>query len=91
MKEYDIVAVLWDDHIAFERSPLIKKASKIITPTLTVGFLFKETKHSLIIVSNLEKYKDRDEANFIVVLKGGVRGIKRYGKIKLRKIRCRED
>ena len=91
MKEYDIVAVLWDDHISFERSTLIKKPESVITPTLTVGFLFKETKEALVIVSQVERYDHRDDANFIVILKGCVKGIKKYGKIKLRKIRCRED
>ena len=91
MKEYDVVAVLWDDHISFERATLIKNPKSVLNLTLTVGFLFKETKDAIIVVSQLEKYEHRDDANFIVILKGCVKGIKRYGKIELRKIRCRED
>lgn len=91
MKEYDIVAVIWDDHISFDRSTLVDKPNSVLTPTLTVGFLFKETKNALIVVSNLERYKERDDTNFIVILKGCVRGTKRYGKIKIKKIRCRGD
>jgi hypothetical protein len=91
MKEYDIVAVIWDDHIAFERSGLVKDPNSVLTPTLTIGFLFKETKNALVVVSNIERYHDRDDANYLVILKGCVQGIKKYGKIKVRKIRCRGD
>lgn len=91
MKEYDIVAVLWDDHISFDRSTLIRNPRTVITPTLTIGFLYKETKDALIIVSNVERYSERDDVNYLVILKGCVQGIKRYGKIKLKKIRHRGD
>jgi hypothetical protein len=91
MQKYDVVAVIWDDHIAFERCTLIENPAKVLTPTLTIGFLFKETKDALIVVSNIERYHERDDANYIVILKGCIRGIKRYGKIKIKKIRCRGD
>jgi hypothetical protein len=91
MKSFDIVTVLWDDHIAFERSPIIKNPADVLTPTLTIGFLWKETKDALVIISNIERYHDRDDANYIIILKGCIRGIKRYGKIKLNNIRARQD
>ena len=91
MKEYDVVAVIWDDHISFERSALVKNPNSVLTPTVTVGFLFKETKNTFVVVSNIERYAGRDDANYVVILKGCVQGIKRYGKIKLKGIRCRGD
>jgi len=91
MKKYDVVAILWDDHVAFDRSALVKHPDTVLIPTLTVGLLFKETKNVIIVVSNIERYHDRDDANYIVILKGCVRGIKKYGKIKVRKVRYRGD
>lgn len=91
MKKFDVVAVLWDDHIAFERSTLLKSPDMALIPTLTVGFLFKETKEVVLIVSNLERYPDRDEANYLVILKSCIKGMKKYGSIELKKIRYRSD
>jgi hypothetical protein len=91
MKKYEIVTVIWDDHISFDRSTLVKNPDTVLTPSMTIGFLFKETKDAIIIVSNLERYQERDDANYLVILKGCIRGIKRYGKIKINKIRCRGD
>lgn len=87
MTKYDIVAVLWEDHIAVQGE--LPKDPDILTetPTLTVGFLYKETDKSLTVVHSVEPYSGRDEANYTVILKGTVVGIKRYGKIKLRKLR----
>lgn len=91
MKSFDIVTVLWDDHIAFERSTVIKNPSNALTPTLTIGLLWKETKDSVVIISNIERYHDRDDANYIIILKGCIKGIKRYGKIKINKLRTKND
>ena len=85
------MAVLWDDHIAFERSPLIKNPSDVLTPTLSIGVLWKETKDAVVIISNIERYHDRDDANYIIILKGCIKGIKKFGKIKIAKIRTRND
>jgi hypothetical protein len=91
MKKFDIVTVLWDDHIAFERSSIIKNPADALTPTLTLGLLWKETKGYVVIISNVERYRDRDDANYIIILKGCIRGIRRYGKLKVGKLRTKSD
>lgn len=87
-KEYEVVAVFWEDHIHFDRSPIIENPSKAFkTPTLTVGILFKEDSKAIIILSDIERYEDRDEATYTVILKGTVVAIKSFGKIKLKSLR----
>ena len=83
MKDYKVVAVLWDDHIAFDRVPLPRDPDDAMTPTLTIGFIHKQTKKTLTLVSDLERYEDRDEASYVVILRSCIRSIKEYGAIQL--------
>ena len=83
--KHKIVAVLWEDHIRYDRSPMLKKPSDAFTrPTLTVGILLKEDKKALIIVSDIERYNGRNEATYTVILRGAVVGIKEFGDIKIK-------
>ena len=86
MKEYKVVAVLWDDHITFQRTALLKHPDEIIKPTLTIGFIYKSTKKTLTIVSDLERYLDHTDASYMIILKATIRSIKEYGTIELESI-----
>lgn len=87
MVKYDIVAVLWEDHIQFSRTSIIRKPDESIIPSLSVGILIKETPKTLTIVSNIERYQDHDDADYIIVLKSTVLSVKKYGEIELIKFR----
>lgn len=89
MKEYSIVAVLWEDHTRVEREPLPDDPDTVVIPTLSVGIIVQETDKVIILVSNVERYTDTDDCNYLIIYKGSVVGRKEYGKIKLRKIRGR--
>jgi hypothetical protein len=66
---------------------MIKTKDAIPTPTLSVGVLYSEDDRVMIIVSDIERYNDRDEATYMVILKSTVIAKKVYGKIKLRSLR----
>jgi hypothetical protein len=83
VKEYKVVAVLWDDHTTFERTTLIKNPESVLKPTLTVGFIYKKTAKTLTVVSDLEAYTDHTDASYVVILRSTIRSIKDYGTIEL--------
>ena len=83
MKEYNVVSVLWNDHVEFHRSKLHKHPEKLMRPTLTIGFIFRETDDTMTLVSDLERYEDGDEATYVVIYKATIVGVTEYGKIKL--------
>lgn len=83
MKEYKVVAVLWDDHIAVDRAALSKNPDEIITPTLTIGFIHRQTRKTLTLVSDLERYSEHDSASYIVIIRSCIRSIREYGSIEL--------
>lgn len=87
MKDYDIVAVLWEDHIQFSRTTFVNNPDKAILPSLSIGVLYKETKKTITIVSNFERYHEHDDVDYMVILKSTVLSVKKFGSIKLRKIR----
>lgn len=87
MKEYDIAAVFWDDHSQVYRNVLPKNPDSLIIPVLTVGIILDETDDVLVIASDIEKYLDRDDVSYTVIIKSTIKGIKIYGKIKIRKPR----
>lgn len=87
MKNYEIVTVLWEDHIHYDRSALINKPSDaFVKPTLTIGILYKEDDKAIIVISDIERYNDSTEATYTVILKSTIVGIKKFGKIKLRSL-----
>lgn len=88
LHEFPIVAILWEDHITFERESIPKRIE--LTPTLTVGVLLKRTKKYLLIGYNLETYADRDEVDFIIIVSSAVVSMREYGKIQLKKLRTKE-
>jgi len=88
MKNYKIIAVFWEDHIHIDRSQMLDKpSSAFVMPTLSVGILYKEDGKALILVSDIERYEDRDEASYTVILKSTIVNRKVFGNIKLKSLR----
>lgn len=87
MREYPIVVVLWQDHIAYSREPVFDNPDDgLIKPTLSVGILYKKTKKTLLLVSDIERYHDYDEASFTIILRSTIVSIKEYGTIEVSKL-----
>lgn len=87
MKEYSIVAVLWEDHTRVERESLPDDPDKVVIPTLSVGIIMQETKKVIVLVSNIERYVDSDDCNYLIIYKGSIIGQQDYGTIKLAKMK----
>ncbi len=87
MKTYKIVSVLWEDHSSFTQRQLPDDLSNLIRPSLTMGLLFKKTKKHLVIASHIERYDHVDEADFMVIYRSSILGIKEYGKISIDNLR----
>lgn len=89
MKEYPIIAVIWEDHTAFTRAKLPQNndLSDYIRPSLTLGLLYKKTKKYIIVVSNIDRYEEGDQADFIVIFKDAILSTKEYGTIKINRLR----
>lgn len=88
MKEYSVVAVLWQDHWGATRTALPVNPEEVLLPTLTVGLLVQETETLIIVVSDIERYDDRDDVTYTAIVKKAICGkVKTFGKLKIRKIR----
>lgn len=85
MKEYSVVAVLWQDHYFITRQSLPKNPDDLLIPTLTVGLLVDETDTVVVIAAEIERYPDKDDATYTVIVKNSIIGeIKTFGKLKIR-------
>lgn len=88
--EYDVVVVLWEDHLSRDGFAIPLDPDELIErPTVSVGLLVRETDKCLVIASDLERYEDRDDATYTVILKNAVVGMKSYGKMELHDLRMR--
>ena len=88
--EYDIVLVLWEDHLSRDRYPIPLDPDELVErPTISVGILVRESPKAYVIASDLERYEDRDDATYTVILKSTVVGLEKYGKVQLSDLRMR--
>jgi hypothetical protein len=88
--EFEVVVVLWEDHIRTDRSSIPSNPDELFQrPTLSIGVLLKETPKSILVVSDIERYDDRDEGTYMVILKNSILGIKKYGTIQIENLRFR--
>ena len=86
--KYPVVVILWEDHIHFDRSPIIDTPSRAFSkPVLSAGILYKEDKKAVIVISDIERYDEHDEASYTVILKSAIVATKVYGKIKIKSLR----
>lgn len=86
--QYKVVAVFWQDHMHVSRQQIPLDIEEVVMePTLTVGLLVKKTKNTIVIVSDIERYKDRDEASYMVIFRPSIIAIKEYGDIEIQNLR----
>lgn len=86
MRKYKIVCILWEDHTRYERAKMFSNPDTAINPTLSTGILYKQTKKSYVLISDVERYSDRDDITYTIIRKPIV-AIKEYGEIELASIR----
>lgn len=84
---YKVVAVIWEDHRKVDRAPLIDDPQELIYPTLTFGILVKKTKRHLVIVSDIERYEDRDDTTYTIIFRSTVTAVKEFGDIEVENLR----
>jgi len=82
LKEYDIAVVLWEDHFHATTSQLPSDVDDV-SPTLSVGLVVEETEKVLVIAHDVERYNDRDDLSYTVILKNAIVGKKVYGSITI--------
>lgn len=87
MKIYKIVAVLWEDHIYVDRDKIPRNPDEEIMTTLSVGILYQETPKAITLVNSIERYDERDDASYTIILRSTIQGIKDYGDIELEDLR----
>ena len=87
MKKYSIESVLWNDHTHVHRGQIPENPDTFIIPTLSVGIILKETKKTITLISEIERYDDRDDSSFTIIFKNAILGRRKYGSIKLDNIK----
>lgn len=83
MKKYSVVTVLWDDHIEVSRDTVPKNPDDYIVPVLSVGLLLEETDKAIVLVSGIERYAERDDVSYLIILKACILSIKKFGNLKI--------
>lgn len=87
MKDYQVVVVLWDDHMGVDRDSLPKNPDNLIIPVLSVGIILEETEKVIVLASCIERYAERDDVSYLVILKSTILSTKNFGILKLKKPR----
>lgn len=82
---YKVVAVIWNDHMRVDRQEL--KRTPNMVSTLTFGVIIEKNKKHLIIASDIERYDDRDDSTYIIILRSCIEGIKVFGEIEIDNLR----
>lgn len=83
--KYKIVAVLWEDHMRVNRQELKKSYEPVAT--LTFGVLIQKNRKYVIVASDIERYDDRDDATYTIILRPTIQAIKEYGDIDIDNLR----
>lgn len=87
MKKYSIAAIIWEDHTAASRATLTRNPDEFVTLVLSVGIIIKETEKVLVLVSEIERYDERDDVSYIVIIKSAIVSREVYGTISINKPR----
>lgn len=87
MEKYKIAAVIWVDHARFTNTKMVSNPDEAITPTLTVGVVYKETDNTCVLASDFERYEDRDDVTYTIIQKPAIIARTDYGEIELEKMR----
>jgi hypothetical protein len=84
ISKYPIESILWEDHTHVERGPLPDNPDDFVLPTLSIGIVLKETDKALVLVSEIERYRNQeDDMTYTLIFKDAIVGRKKYGKIEL--------
>lgn len=83
MAKYKVVAVIWDDHVRVSREDLPIIPEEHLVSTISFGVLVKKTKETLVVVSDLERFKDHTDSTYMIIIRKTVRAIKEYGEIEI--------
>lgn len=87
MKKYSLVAIIWEDHTAASRTSLPKNPDEFVTLVLSIGIIVEETEKVLVLASEIERYEERDDVSYIVIIKSTIVSREVYGTIKINKPR----
>lgn len=83
-KKYDVVAVIWEDHLKVHRQELPKNSDDLLDPPiLSVGILVDKTRKTITLASDIEKKPTGTEATYLVILRNAVVAMETYGQIEL--------
>jgi hypothetical protein len=85
MTKYKVVAVLWEDHVRVDRQELRKNLD--VVSTMTFGVLIEKNKKYVIVASDIERYEDRDDSTYTIILRPTIQAIKEYGEIEIENLR----
>ena len=85
--KYKVVAVIWKDHLRANRQELKSNIEGDLVSTLTFGILVKKTKNVLVVASEVERYSERDDLTYMVIIRKTVEGIMEYGEIEIDNLR----
>jgi len=85
--KYKVVAVIWKDHLRANRQELKNNIEADLVSTLTFGILVKKTKTVLVVASEVERYSERDDLTYMVIIRKTIEGIKEYGEIEIDNLR----
>jgi hypothetical protein len=83
MNEYKIAAVIWNDHISVDRDSLPINPEDLIVRVISVGIILEETEEFVLLAHDIERYDNRDDSTYIVILRGTIKAIKIYGTIEI--------
>lgn len=85
--KYKVVAVIWNDHLRVDRQEIPNNPDKLIVSTITLGILVKKTKSCVVISSDIERYEERDDSTYTIILKPMIQAIKEFGEIEIENLR----
>lgn len=85
--KYKVVAVIWNDHIAVRRDTIPDNPESLIFPTITFGVIVKKTKRTILVVHDIERYLDKDDASYTLIFRANIEGIKEFGEIEIDNLR----
>lgn len=85
--KYKVVAVIWEDHREVRRQPIINDPENLIFPTITIGILLKKTKRILVIVSDIERSVDDDQASYLIIFRSNILAVKEFGELEIDNLR----
>lgn len=79
--------VIWEDHTRMDRQPLKGDVENLVVTSMSTGILLKRTKKWLVIASDIERYEDRDDCTYMIILRKAVLGMQEFGEVEINNLR----